>query len=144
MNQQVSEARFVLAVCTETYRRRASGQEKPGTGLGAIHESRLIQQLRYNAGGKFVPVVFTEEDRAHIPIALQGDTHYTLSGNGYEELYRLLTDQPKVKKPDLGRLHPLPLIQARADFRNALWNVPGRVQDRQDRQDRPVPLTHVR
>ena len=129
MNQQVVEARFVLAVCTETYGRRARGEEKPGTGLGAIHESRLIQQLLYNAGGMntmFVPVVFTVEDRAHIPIELQSYSYYAL-WDGYEELYRLLTDQPKVKTPDLGRLHALPPMPAKVDFRNALWNVPARV-----------------
>src|SRR5205823_2127026 len=107
MNQEVLRAKFVLMVCTETYCRRAAGEEEAGTGLGATWENGIIQQLVHNAGGvneKFIPVVFTEEDRKHIPIELQRYPHYLVSGNGYEDLYRLLTDQPKVVKPVLGRL----------------------------------------
>jgi len=130
MNQQVLQTQFVLMVCTETYHRRAAGQEKAGAGLGATHESQLIQQLLYNAAGyneKFVPVVFAEEDRAFIPIEWQRYTHYLVSESaGYEQLYRLLTNQPAVTKPALGRLRALARRQAKADFRNLLWNVPPR------------------
>jgi SEFIR domain-containing protein len=35
MKHQVRDAQFVLVVCTETYRRRADGDEKPGVGLGS-------------------------------------------------------------------------------------------------------------
>jgi len=127
--QQIIEALFVLVVCTETYCRRWSGQETPGIGRGATHESGLIQQLVYNSSGvnmKFLPVVFTEEDLPHIPLELKRYTSYVLSGNGYEDLYRLLTNQPKTQKPVLGRLRTLPPRQAHPDFRNALWNVPAR------------------
>ncbi len=34
MNQEVARARFVLMVCTETYARRAAGEEEAGRGLG--------------------------------------------------------------------------------------------------------------
>ena len=51
MKHQVLHARFVLVVCTETYCRRANGEETPGIGLGATYESGLIQQLLYNTGG---------------------------------------------------------------------------------------------
>ena len=90
MNQRVPEAQFVLVICTEIYCRRVNGQEEPGAGLGATHEGMLIQQLLYNAGGrndKFLPVLFSEEDRAHIPLPLQRYTHFLLSGKGYEQLY---------------------------------------------------------
>ena len=88
------------------------GEEEPGTGLGATYESGLIQQLLYNSGGlntKFLPAVFTEEDRAHIPLELQRYAHFLISGDGYEELYRLLTGQPKTEKPVSAasvRFHP--------------------------------------
>jgi hypothetical protein len=102
MKQQVLHARFVLVVCTETYCRRAAGEETPGIGRGAIYESQLIQQLLYNTGGvneKFVPVVLMEDDRNHIPVELQRYPHYCLdTDRGYEDLYRLLTNQPRVNK----------------------------------------------
>jgi predicted kinase len=41
---QMESAKFVLVVCTETYRCRAEGKEKPGEGLGAAYEARLIYQ----------------------------------------------------------------------------------------------------
>jgi hypothetical protein len=40
MDQQLSQARFVLVVCTETYCRRAAGQEAPGIGVGASRHLR--------------------------------------------------------------------------------------------------------
>jgi hypothetical protein len=130
MKQHVFHARFVLVICTETYCRRANGEETPGIGRGAIYESRLIQQLLYNTGGvneRFIPITLTEEDCNHIPIELQSYPHYRVDiAGGYEDLYRLLTNQPKVKKPVLGRLHTLPSRQSKADFRNFLWNVPPR------------------
>jgi tetratricopeptide (TPR) repeat protein len=75
---------------------------------------------------KFIPAVFAENDRAHIPLALQRYNHYLPVGDGYEELYRLLTGQPKAAQPVLGRLRALATKQPQADFHNALWNVPAR------------------
>jgi hypothetical protein len=66
MKRQVRDAQFVLVVCTETYRRRAGGDEEPGVGLGAIYESQRIQQLLYDAGGvneRFIPVLLGASDR---------------------------------------------------------------------------------
>ena len=110
-------------ICTETYARRARGEADPGTGLGATYESGYIRQLLYNSGGsntKFLPVVFTEEDRVHSPIELQRYANFLIPGDGYEALNRHLTGQPKAKKP------ALPSRQARSDYRNSLWNVPPR------------------
>src|SRR5262249_25684648 len=130
MNQQLEQARFVLVVCTETYCRRSAGKEEPGTGLGATYEAQYIQQLLYNAGGaneKFIPVLLSREDRSHIPIQLQRYQNFLLSDHaGYEGLYRLLTDQPKVKKPELGRLRALEVPEAKSEYRTYLANLPPR------------------
>jgi hypothetical protein len=48
------------------------------------------------------------------------------SPDGYENLYRLLTDQPRITKPALGRLRSLPSLERKPDFRNAYWQVPPR------------------
>lgn len=50
MKRQIREAGFIPVVCTETYCRRADGEEETGVGLGAIYESQIIQRLLYEAG----------------------------------------------------------------------------------------------
>jgi tetratricopeptide (TPR) repeat protein len=127
MKHQVRDARFVLVVCTETYRRRWDGEEEAGMGLGATYESGLILQLLYNASAvneRFVPVLLGEGDAQHIPLDLQRYTHYPVHNEGYERLYRLITGQSKVQKPTLGK--SLPVKEAKPDFRNIFWNVPAR------------------
>ena len=128
MRRQLRDAQFILVVCTQTYRRRWDGEEKAGLGLGATYESQSIQQLLYDAGGvneRFLPVLLAESDRQHVPLELRQYTHFPLySEEGYEGLYRLLTNQPKIQKPILG--HKLPVREARPDFRNLFWSAPPR------------------
>jgi hypothetical protein len=128
MKHQVREAQFILVVCTETYRRRWDAGEKAGVGLGATYESGLIQQLLYDAGGvneRFVPVLLGESDGQHLPLELRRYTHFPLyTEGGYEGLYRLLTNQPKIQKPIRGQ--PLSVREAKLDFRNLFWNAPPR------------------
>ena len=128
MKHQVRDAQFILVVCTETYRRRWDADEKAGVGLGAIYESGLIQQLLYDAGGvneRFVPVLLSDSDSQHLPLELHRYTHFgPYTEAGYEGLYRLLTNQPKIQKPILGQ--PLPIREAKHDFRNLFWNAPPR------------------
>jgi SEFIR domain len=127
MNQQLEQAHFVLLVCTETYFRSSTGKAESGKGLGASYEAQLIQQLLYNSDGvneKFIPVLLSDTDRGYIPIQLQRYQSFLASDNaGYEDLYRLLTDQPKAKKPELGRLPALEVPEAKPDFRNFLASV---------------------
>ncbi|MDP9121226.1 MAG: TIR domain-containing protein [Acidobacteriota bacterium] len=110
--RQIESAEYVLVVCTEIYRRRFDGTEEKGRGLGVKWEGAVLSQLMYisdSETGKVVPVVFTPEDVKHIPTVLGGGTRYDLGGDeGYEQLYRHLTQQPAVRKPDLGPMVPLP------------------------------------
>ena len=128
MKDQVRDADFVLVVCTETYERRWDGEEAIGVGLGATFEGQTLQQILYDAAGtneRLIPVWVDEDDGRHIPLELRKYSHFRpYSDDGYLELYRLLTNQPKVKKPKLGV--PLELKKAKADFRNSIWNVPPR------------------
>ncbi|MDZ3835826.1 MAG: TIR domain-containing protein [Rhodospirillales bacterium] len=113
--RQVAAADIVLMVCTETYRRRVSGDEEPGRGLGVVWEARIIRQLLYDAGvlsHKFVPVLFSDGSLADIPTPIKGGTRYVIdSEDGYEELYRRLTGQPRLLRPALGEIRPLPARQ---------------------------------
>ena len=112
MMDQVEAAKTVLVVCTETYNRRFRGREKSGKGKGVTWEGVIISQELYESQcktTKFVPVIFRPEDERYIPIILRGGTHYLVSNEeGYEGLYRVLTEQPAIPKPGLGKRVELP------------------------------------
>ncbi len=99
---QFEKADFVLVVCTETYERRFRGKEQAGKGLGVKWEGAILTQELYDAEAnntKFISVVLSAQDSAHIPIVLRGTTRYDLSAEAsYEAIYRRLTDQPRVAK----------------------------------------------
>ena len=106
--RQIDAADFVLMVCTETYHRRVNGDEERGKGLGVVWEARIIRQLLYDAGAvgdKFVPVLFSDASPEQIPTPIKGGTRYVIdTEDGYEELYRRLTGQPRLLRPALGTI----------------------------------------
>jgi len=108
MDKQIRNADFVLMVCTETYYRRVMGEEEPGKGLGVRWEGNLIYQHIYNPGTvnqRFIPVLLESSEVGHIPAPVQGASYYfAQTEEGYEELYRRLTQQPEHKKPELGKV----------------------------------------
>ncbi len=105
MKKQIKEADFVLVVCTEKYKRRFEGEEETKKGLGAKWEGAIITQGLYDTEAnntKFIPVLFSSQDSAHIPVVLRGATYYKLNTeDGYEGLYHRLTNQPRVLKLNL-------------------------------------------
>ncbi|MGE5443801.1 MAG: SEFIR domain-containing protein [Ignavibacteriales bacterium] len=116
--KQIKEADFVLIVCTEKYERRFEGEEEIGKGLGAKWEGAIITQGLYEAEAnniKFIPVLFSSQDLAHIPVVLRSVTYYKLdteeTEEGYENLYRRLTNQPRILKPEFGKLRPMPPLK---------------------------------
>ena len=81
MEKRIDWAEFVLIVSTETYKRRFSGDEQPGTGRGVTWEGTIIRQNLYNdqlINTKFIPVVFSTQDLVHVPIILNGNDKYIL------------------------------------------------------------------
>ena len=98
-------------VCTETYHRRVRGDEDRGKGLGVVWEARNIRQLLYDAGAvseKFVPVLFSDASPEQIPTPIRGWTRYVVdTEDGYEDLYRRMTGQPRLVRPALGRIRAL-------------------------------------
>jgi hypothetical protein len=111
--RQIEAADVVLMVCTETYHRRVSGDEERCKGLGVVWEAAIIRQLLYDAGAvsdKFVPVLFSDTSPEHIPTPIKGGTRYVLdTEDGYEDLYRRLSGQPRLLRPALGTIRPLPI-----------------------------------
>lgn len=95
MLQQIERSPFVLVVCTETYARRFTGREAPGTGKGATWEGKLIIQSLYESAEnlRFIPIIFDRQDIEHIPLVLKGATHYDVStSDGYQALHHALTN----------------------------------------------------
>ena len=116
MRRQVQERDFCIVVCTATYARRFAGDESSGTGKGASWEGQLIRQLLYESGknNRVIPVVFDAADVEHIPLELKGATRYDVgTAEGYSNLHRALTGQPRVEPSDIGsvRTH-LPFLAA--------------------------------
>jgi hypothetical protein len=115
MRDRISWADFVIVACTEEYLAKATNARKSG----ARWESLIITQELYEAGGhneKYVPVIFSSQDESYIPPWLQPYTHYDLSIDGrYDDMYRVITDQPAVLRPPLGPvrvLNPLDLSES--------------------------------
>jgi tetratricopeptide (TPR) repeat protein len=120
MDRQIRDADFVLMICTPTYYRRVMGEEKPGTGHGVAFESTLIYQYIYNEGTsntRFIPVLLEGGDAAAIPTPWQGVKKYRpTTQEGYEALYRRLTEQPLIPKPDLGPRRKMQPRERTQDF----------------------------
>lgn len=112
MDRQITDADCVLLVCTETYRRRVDTREQPGVGHGVLWEGNLVYQHIYNAATqneRFIPVLLDGAKPEDIPAPLQGVSHYRPeTEDGYEALYRRITNQPRVRKPSRGALKVLP------------------------------------
>lgn len=132
MDKQIRDADFVLMICTETYYRRVMGEEKSGIGLGVRWEGNLIYQHIYNPGTvntRFIPILFDSGKVDNIPTPVQGvDRYAAQTEEGYEELYRRLTNQPRHLRPALGdvrKLQPLEPKERKQDFFAAsLTNLP--------------------
>ena len=120
MDKHIHDVEFVLMICTEAYYKRIMGEEEPGKGLGVKWEGNLIYQHIYNAdteNTRFIPVLFENGRIEYIPTPLQMATHYRVdTKEGYKDLYRRITNQPKAKKPELGKLRKLPARERKQDF----------------------------
>jgi hypothetical protein len=113
MDREIQKADFVVLVCTDTYRRRVEERDEPGRGRGVLWEAKLIYNHLYQtdtAVQRFVPVLIEGAAPSHIPWPIRGLTYYwSDTAEGFEDLYRHLTDQPRHKQPVLGLVRALPV-----------------------------------
>lgn len=109
MKSEIEQADFVLLVCTPRYLQRFNGEDSEG-GRGVNFESMIISQTLYNhyyRNTKFIPVLPPQGRLEHLPLELQAYSAYKLDTD-YQDLYRLLTGQPKVTPPPVGQAVQLP------------------------------------
>jgi hypothetical protein len=122
MQNQIEESDFVLIACSEEYDRRFKGKEIERKGKGATWEGGIIiQELYDNAGrnSKFIPIVLDSDDSKFIPSPLRSATYYSVcTDDGYESLYRRTIGQPKISKPELGKLQRLVPRERKQNFTN--------------------------
>ena len=124
MREHVKDADFVLVVCSEGYNTKAEGKAKSG-GAGVRFESVLVLQELYEHrmwNQRVLPVLVQPAGLELIWEPLRPYHHYRAdTAEGYEDLYRRLTDQPALVRPKLGtrkvlppRNLPAPLAQSAA------------------------------
>jgi hypothetical protein len=105
MEKRIEWAEFVLIVCTETYARRFKGDEEPGVGRGVTWEGTIIRQHLYNSqltDTKFIPVVFSSQDLAHVPLILNAHDKYVLNDEkSFRTLGYRLRKEPIVVIPEV-------------------------------------------
>ncbi len=105
METQIENSDFVLVVCTPRYLKRYRGLDDDG-GRGATFEGVVISQTLYDTycrNTKFVPVLPDDGDFDNVPLPLKGFSAFKVKAD-YEGLYRYLTGQPLVIKPDIGEM----------------------------------------
>ncbi len=133
MRSQIEQANFVFVIPTEIYQRRAEGKEEPGKGLGVSREGLIIDQQIYEDSGrneKFIAVLLAAAQADFIPDFLKPYQRESVeTEDGYEKLYRRLTNRPEVMAPPLGKLRALPprvrrLASSAATASGGVWQIP--------------------
>lgn len=105
MASELERADYVVVVVTAEYQKRMSTVDPP-SGKGVAWEGLIITQSLYDAhsqNSSFVPLLLRENDRVFIPTPLRPFSFESLEKkDGYEFLYRRLTNQNRIVVPELG------------------------------------------
>ncbi|MBV8440725.1 MAG: TIR domain-containing protein, partial [Hyphomicrobiales bacterium] len=104
-----ANAKYVLVICTPTYRSRVENSVNSDEGRGVYWEGSLIYHYLYVAkeNSRFIPVLLGDETEDGIPIPLQDYTRYRIktfdrTDPEFERLLRELCGKPADSKPELG------------------------------------------
>lgn len=112
MEEKLKLSDYVLIVCSEDYLKKCEGKVPRGVGLGVIFESVLLLEQIYENGfvnKKFIPIVIESSDAQFVPTPLKPFTRYNVAiEDEYKLLYRRLTNQIEIVKPELGDIIILP------------------------------------
>src|SRR4051794_15996873 len=103
MNARRARPRFVqqtLCFCVEKTRAPLSD----GLLAHAYLPGHYTVWLTFSDVQKFVPVLFADAQVSWVPFSLRGLPHYRVhTEEGYEDLYRHLTNQPGTPMPPVGQ-----------------------------------------
>lgn len=108
MEDQIDGACFVLIICTPLYLSRYKGKNNKD-GRGVNFEGIIISQNLYHhhhQNTKFIPIIFDEGNFDDVPLPLRAYGTFQLPSE-YDTLYRILTDQPGISTPTLGKVKEL-------------------------------------
>lgn len=104
MYRKIADAARVIVICTETYKKRAEGEEEVARGLGAAWEGEIItHEIYQKRTNKFVPVVFGPDDVKSVPYFLEGTTRFDVGEPGNASTIGSLTAL-------VNRLHGVPTV----------------------------------
>jgi hypothetical protein len=110
MENQITNADFVLVVCSKSYYEKCYSDTKKGKGVP--WEVNIVYQYIYDASSqntKFIPVYFSAEDKQYILTPLRPFTFYNVGvQDGFNDLYWRLRGVAITQRPPLGKLRPLP------------------------------------
>ncbi|MEW6731008.1 MAG: TIR domain-containing protein [Acidobacteriota bacterium] len=118
MEHQINEADFVLMICTERYYQRFTVEENGLGSTGVSKDWELICKKMERTKAKsnpkplgewVIPILFNDCKFDFIPKSLKDNQYYWIdTEQGYEDLYRYLTNQPSRMVKPLGKLRRLP------------------------------------
>jgi hypothetical protein len=104
--KQIRDADYTLMICSPNYLKRVMKEEQIPVGLGVMWEAHILRQTLYEDGARnrrMIPVLFADGKPEYVPLPLRAFPYFYVDTElGYEALYRLVTSQPGVMKPDLG------------------------------------------
>jgi MinD-like ATPase involved in chromosome partitioning or flagellar assembly len=108
---------FVLTICSAEYKRRIESGADANAGHGVFWEGGILSKQLHEdkAMSRFIPILLDDEPEDSLLTPFRGFTWFRVRGfgvqsgdEGYNKIYRLLTNQPNVIKAHTGRIKPLP------------------------------------
>jgi hypothetical protein len=126
--EQLDLAEYVLPVFTPPYAQSFRHQQPPGSRNGSTWEATIIRQRLYQRtarANRFIPIVFSLEERSLVPEPLAGQTSY-LQPDEYGKLLKYLRGTAGVAPGLLGTLHPDEFDPTRSQGRRATFEWSGR------------------
>ena len=133
--KQIKTSDFVICVCTSEFQRRLEGDVPAENGKGVFWEGTFLQTEIYDKKGhsRFIPVLLGDEPETSVDDGFGVPTRcrlreFDLSDSGFEELVRILTNQPAAAAnpvgtiPDLStKTAPPPTDGQQGSSQNAPW-----------------------
>lgn len=115
MEEGIRVSDFVICVCTAKYKSKIENKETAKSGLGLQWEGQLMYNTiaaTIDNARKFQVVQFDGLSIGAIPIPLLGYNRHVITkfedeDSGLEDLYRIVTNQPKATRPARGQLREL-------------------------------------